>query len=176
VLVLIKGADSALKPLLEKATPQDEWDKTVDLMGEMGADSLRTLMVGYSLKDAAWFEKLKGPYDEALRKQGDAEKGHVEGSCSKSCKICAAETKVEEAAEFKLLGATGQQRQHSNHHRVQTRGIRSCADLLHLIFSSAIEDELAPNVPRALAHLLRAGLKVWVLTGDTGLCSAAFPQ
>jgi hypothetical protein len=40
----------------------------------------------------------------------------------------------------------------------------------NLLLFSAIEDELAPNVPRTLAHLLRAGLKVWVLTGDTGSC------
>jgi len=137
VIVFIKGADSALKPYLEKSTPKEEWERTMELMGEFGADSLRTLMLGYAVKDAKWWEDIKGPYEDAQRKQGESEKGHVEGSCSSSCKLCAAENKVEEAAGFKLLGAT------------------------------AIEDELAPNVPRALAHLLRAGLNVWVLTGDT---------
>lgn len=46
---------------------------------------------------------------------------------------------------------------------------------LRLLGASAIEDRLQDGVPEAIAHLKRAGIKVWVATGDKletaiGLC------
>lgn len=37
---------------------------------------------------------------------------------------------------------------------------------LMLIGSTAIEDKLQDGVPEAIANLARAGIKIWVLTGD----------
>ncbi|RLN90603.1 hypothetical protein BBJ28_00022403 [Nothophytophthora sp. Chile5] len=37
---------------------------------------------------------------------------------------------------------------------------------LELLGATAIEDKLQNNVPRAIANLMRAGMKVWMLTGD----------
>ena len=35
-----------------------------------------------------------------------------------------------------------------------------------LIGSSAIEDRLQQGVPEAISHIRKAGIKIWVLTGD----------
>jgi P-type E1-E2 ATPase len=35
-----------------------------------------------------------------------------------------------------------------------------------LIGATAIEDKLQDGVPEAIANLARAGIKIWVLTGD----------
>lgn len=35
-----------------------------------------------------------------------------------------------------------------------------------MIGATAIEDKLQDGVPDTIAHLLQAGVKVWVLTGD----------
>ena len=35
-----------------------------------------------------------------------------------------------------------------------------------LLGATAIEDKLQDGVPDAIANLIRAGIKVWVLTGD----------
>lgn len=37
---------------------------------------------------------------------------------------------------------------------------------LHLLGATAIEDKLQEGVPAAIADLKRAGIKIWVLTGD----------
>lgn len=37
---------------------------------------------------------------------------------------------------------------------------------LHLLGATAIEDKLQDGVPEAIADLKRAGIKVWVATGD----------
>jgi phospholipid-translocating ATPase len=46
---------------------------------------------------------------------------------------------------------------------------RVCAELehdLHLLGATAIEDKLQDGVPETIADLKRAGIKIWVLTGD----------
>ena len=73
----------------------------------------------------------------ALKSQGASEKGHQDGECSSECKLCAVENEIEDAADLKSLGCTG------------------------------IEDKLQDGVPAALQQLLDAGMKVWMLTGDT---------
>ena len=73
----------------------------------------------------------------ALKQQGASEKGHQDGECSGECKLCAVENEIEDAADLKSLGCTG------------------------------IEDKLQEGVPNALQQLLDAGMKVWMLTGDT---------
>lgn len=37
---------------------------------------------------------------------------------------------------------------------------------LHLLGATAIEDKLQDGVPDTIADLKRAGIKIWVLTGD----------
>lgn len=135
VLIFIKGADSALKPLLEKKTPQEKWDTTFDKLAEFGSESLRTLLLGYSIQPASWWEECRSSFEESQRAIGESEKGHVEGACSDECNICAVETKIEHEADFQLLGAT------------------------------AIEDKLADEVPHTLAALRKAGIHTWMLTG-----------
>ncbi len=37
---------------------------------------------------------------------------------------------------------------------------------LEIVGSSAIEDRLQEGVPEAINHIRKAGIKLWVLTGD----------
>ncbi len=37
---------------------------------------------------------------------------------------------------------------------------------LEIVGSSAIEDRLQEGVPEAIVHIRKAGIKLWVLTGD----------
>lgn len=37
---------------------------------------------------------------------------------------------------------------------------------LKLLGATAIEDKLQDGVPQCIEHLARAGIKIWVLTGD----------
>jgi phospholipid-translocating ATPase len=37
---------------------------------------------------------------------------------------------------------------------------------LKLLGATAIEDKLQEGVPQCIEHLARAGIKIWVLTGD----------
>lgn len=37
---------------------------------------------------------------------------------------------------------------------------------LKLLGTTAIEDKLQDGVPQCIEHLARAGIKIWVLTGD----------
>lgn len=37
---------------------------------------------------------------------------------------------------------------------------------LYLLGATAVEDKLQPEVPETIADLLKAGIKVWMLTGD----------
>jgi phospholipid-transporting ATPase len=37
---------------------------------------------------------------------------------------------------------------------------------LYLLGATAVEDKLQPDVPETIADLLKANIKVWMLTGD----------
>ena len=52
---------------------------------------------------------------------------------------------------------------------------------LRLLGATAIEDRLQDGVPEAIADLKRAGIKIWVATGDRletaiGMYDLSFPQ
>jgi len=50
---------------------------------------------------------------------------------------------------------------------------------LRLLGATAIEDKLQDGVPEAIADLKRAGIKVWVATGDkleTAICESPRPK
>jgi len=50
---------------------------------------------------------------------------------------------------------------------------------LRLLGATAIEDKLQDGVPEAIADLKRAGIKVWVATGDkleTAICECSRPE
>jgi phospholipid-translocating ATPase len=50
---------------------------------------------------------------------------------------------------------------------------------LRLLGATAIEDKLQDGVPEAIADLKRAGIKVWVATGDkleTAICESSRPE
>lgn len=65
------------------------------------------------------------------------ERGHTKGECADTCAVCAGLNKIEMAAQMYLLGAT------------------------------ALEDKLQDLVPECIDDFLKAGVKVWMLTGIT---------
>ena len=135
VLIFMKGADSALKPFLTRTSPE-QFNAAFQTLGEFGSESLRTLVLGWSIQTFDWWTQFKVEYDQTHRHLGETSAGHVDGNCSSACAICTIENKIEKAAEFQLLGAT------------------------------AIEDKLQDGVPHALLSLSQAGIKIWMLTGD----------
>jgi hypothetical protein len=80
---------------------------------------------------------LKAEHERTQRSQGDGEKGHVAGSCSSACALCAVETRIEREAGLRMSGVT------------------------------AIEDLLQEGVGAALRRLLAARIGVWMLVGTT---------
>ena len=114
------------------------WDDSIQpALADYGGESLRTLVCAYSEKEATFYDAFRDKMNDALKSQGKDEKGHVDGACSERCRVCAVENEIEDAADLVSLGCTG------------------------------IEDKLQEGVPAALQQLLDAGMKVWMLTGDT---------
>ena len=52
------------------------------------------------------------------------------------------------------------------HHNTTAYDLNDLCQDLHLIGASAIEDKLQDGVPEAISTLLKADIKMWVLTGD----------
>lgn len=106
-------------------------------LDEFGGESLRTLVLAHTTKPASWwFDGWRSAHEAALRNSGAQEEGHLSGTCSKKCNICEVEGKIEESAGLRYLGVTG------------------------------VEDKLQQDIPIAIDQLIRAGMKVWMLTGD----------
>jgi magnesium-transporting ATPase (P-type) len=103
--IYCKGADSAVKELLEEADSNVE--AVYKQLEEYGGESLRTLVIAGAEQPLSWFDQFKDKYESAQRDQGSTEKGHNDGSCSENCKLCTIEEEIENAAKFSLLGATG---------------------------------------------------------------------
>lgn len=143
--IFTKGADSVVMSLMRAANAGglegEEWAFAGKCLSDFGSESLRCLVVAYSEQDPDWWYNptggWKNRYEAEQREFSDNEKGHVDGSCSTECRMCAVEREIEISANLHLLGLT------------------------------AIEDKLQDGVPECLKLLLEAGIKVWVLTGDT---------
>ena len=154
VHVMCKGADANVLPLIHSTSPaalqlRDSLDAQLN---DMATKGLRTLVVaGATMPSKWWFGDSDGTgtgagtgehggmsaiYKATNLPDRGAEKGHHRGECRADCRICAGLLHIERAAELALLGAT------------------------------AIEDRLADLVPECIDDFLKAGIKVWMLTGD----------
>lgn len=136
------AASAPAEPAAAAGVPAD-WDATYEHLVEFGGESLRTLVIAGGEREHSWWfgpdggdGGLKAEYERTQRSQGESEKGHVAGSCSSACAMCAIETRIEREAGMRLCGVT------------------------------AIEDLLQEGVGVALRRLLDARIRIWVLTGD----------
>jgi magnesium-transporting ATPase (P-type) len=127
LLVMSKGADSAMLPLLFEsasatsspgiASPSRQsslvhpWTglpHLAPLLDRMADAGLRTLVLGEAVRPLTWWsDHLASEYKEvtSLSEEGD-EDGHSQGSCAKTCRICSFFQEAEASAKLALLGAT----------------------------------------------------------------------
>lgn len=150
VYVMCKGADANVFPLIDYASHPDQRQLRDTLereLNDMGSKGLRTLLVaGATLPTSWWFgdgtdgETNTGMahiYKQINLPDRGAEKGHHRGECLSECRICKGLLEIELHAHMTLIGAT------------------------------AIEDQLQPLVPECIEDFIKAGIKTWMLTGQT---------
>ncbi|CAL8085666.1 unnamed protein product [Orchesella dallaii] len=114
--------------------------------------------------DTMIFERLKKG-QEKIKKKTDK---HLEEFSTQGLRtLCCAMREIPESdyKEWQLI----YQKASTELHERETR-VEEAAELiemdLHLLGATAIEDKLQEKVPETIAALLKAGISVWVLTGD----------
>ncbi|KAH9137061.1 hypothetical protein AeRB84_018017 [Aphanomyces euteiches] len=125
-----------------------------------GADNVITPLLSNSLNDpsivSTTFEQLQSFADDGLRTLTIAKK------------TIPTQYYLEWSKRYKVACASLEQIDKRKHG--QTNDIDACMveleqDLV-LLGATAIEDKLQNHVPRAIHRMMKAGMKVWVLTGD----------
>ncbi len=138
--VMIKGQDTMTMPLLKKGLPDE-----IRLLAEldnMSTNGLRSLICGFSDLPASWWRQFSEEYQEVIQLEPSKHsEGHSALKCSRApqCEKCRQHeffNKVEESAELCYMGCIG------------------------------LEDQLQLLVPETIADCMKAGIKVWMITGD----------
>jgi magnesium-transporting ATPase (P-type) len=146
IVVMTKGQDTVVLPLLHECPGREAL--LIDL-NTLCTNGLRTLVNGHSELPAAWWNgkrdgKSNTRQEEFARIKDLAETpfsaGHTDGKCNKEkCEKCATHNffnELETDAKLEYLGCMG------------------------------LEDQLQLLVPETIRDFLRAGVKVWMITGD----------
>lgn len=156
VYIMSKGADSTMLPLihwpgLSGPRANAASDALRSKLSDLANNGLRTLVVASGKQSSDWWLKpTKGRAlsfaDEFLKiakaDTTEASTGHSDGRCKRAeggCELCAQERfydALEAAAQLEYIGCVG------------------------------LEDQLQLLVPETIQDLLRAGIKVWMITGD----------
>ena len=123
IIVMCKGADSIILPLLNEDQGKDLIDSTCQFMDDCAKEGLRTLLFAEKIMTEREYEKWLAEYNEAANSMVDRDD-----------RIADAAAKLE--FDFNLVGST------------------------------ALEDRLQDEVPETIEHIRKAGIKLWVLTGD----------
>ena len=136
--IMTKGQDTVILPLIKEIENNDEL--TMQL-SSLAANGLRTLVAAYNIVNPSWWEQYSEKYMQVIQmKETDDAIGHKSGKCNSSkCIHCIQYNffkEVEETANLKYLGCVG------------------------------MEDQLQLLVPETIKDCLRAGIKVWMITGD----------
>ena len=123
IIVMCKGADSIILPLLNANQSNELIDCTNKFMDDCAKTGLRTLLFAEKILTEAEYEKWLVEYQNAANSMVERDD-----------RIAEAAAKLE--FDFNLVGST------------------------------ALEDRLQDEVPETIEHIRRAGIKLWVLTGD----------
>ena len=123
IIVMCKGADSIILPLLNEDQGKDLIDSTCQFMDDCAKEGLRTLLFAEKIMTEREYKKWLAEYNEAANSMVDRDD-----------RIADAAAKLE--FDFNLVGST------------------------------ALEDRLQDEVPETIEHIRKAGIKLWVLTGD----------
>jgi magnesium-transporting ATPase (P-type) len=105
VLILTKGADSVMWPLLYSLTNEElQMGRDLETASKNG---LRTLLLGYAERDLNWWETWSASWNETSRLvEKGAESNHTKGACSHECRLCSIMFSIEQDAKLEFLGAT----------------------------------------------------------------------
>eukprot|EP00808_Paulinella_micropora_P029694 g29305.t1 len=139
LLVMSKGQDTVMMPLLRSLSQQQHESLQMRLQ-DLSAKGLRTLMMAHAELPGEWWSTYSQAYQKTVTQDdNEASQGHPSKCKSAECSKCSQHKLYEDielAAELKYVGCMG------------------------------MEDQLQPLVPETIRDCLRAGIKVWMITGD----------
>ena len=130
ILIMIKGQDGMVLPLLHLPQEAKFEEKLLAELKNLSNNGLRTLIAGHSTRPASWWAETWGPKYRACKdlvEADDEARRKVEHELFEQ---------IEKDCTFEYLGCLG------------------------------MEDQLQPLVPDCIQSCLRAGVKVWMITGD----------
>jgi phospholipid-transporting ATPase len=138
-MVLHKGQDTVVLPLTTNDDGNDDL-LTIEL-SSLSTNGLRTLVCGHADHPTGWWDQYSKQYHRAVKMEvTPASEGHSDNKCTPvECVHCVQHDlfqKIEQEADLKFLGVVG------------------------------MEDQLQLLVPEAIKDFLRAGIRVWMITGD----------
>lgn len=109
-----------------------------------------------------------GNLNVAGESQIDSTLAYYEGFAKSGLRTLLVARRVLEATEFKIIQKEMNEARQSIQHRdyLMNKVYRRAETNLKLVGGTAVEDTLQSGVPETIAYLRKAGIKVWLLTGD----------
>ena len=135
--IMCKGQDTVIIPLLDTTTFNE--DELAIHVKNLSTNGLRTLVCCYSKRDITWWNQWKDQYNAITTGMNIEEEKNDKITNNLQLKKAKKEElflKIEQSCNLKYLACIG------------------------------LEDQLQPLVPEAIQDFLRAGIKVWMITGD----------
>lgn len=138
IIVMTKGQDTVILPLVEHCPDKLQLEAELN---DLCTNGLRTLVCTENHLPKSWWLEWGPKYEQAINAEHNpATEGHSEGQCQpEGCVKCAQSVmfqNIEKDAKLELLGFMG------------------------------LEDQLQTLVPETIKECLRAGVRVWMITGD----------
>ncbi len=138
IFVMMKGQDTVVEPFL--VNPARDWTQLQTSMQRMARAGLRSMLLAEARRPRSWWAPHEAKYtalEASARRSGASDSPEsIAAEMQLQAELDSLKTEIEHDAGLCLLGATG------------------------------LEDELQDLVPEAISDFLRAGIKVWMITGD----------
>ncbi|KAF9301111.1 hypothetical protein BGZ74_007092, partial [Mortierella antarctica] len=173
ILLLTKGADNIIFERLAAGQEQLVEDTTAHLQ-DFARDGLRTLCLAYRSLDADQYNKWSARYHYAATYVEGVEHDRINEEVSEGSQPHASTSEIQPIddsdAPRNIHTSTRPTIKHSFATNTRQEMLEELAeemerDLL-LLGATGIEDRLQDGVPETIQLLKRAGIKIWVLTGD----------
>ncbi|KAG0032112.1 hypothetical protein BGZ82_006683 [Podila clonocystis] len=172
ILLLTKGADNIIFERLAAGQDQLVEDTTAHLQ-DFARDGLRTLCLAYRSLDVELYKIWSARYQYAATYVEGAEQDHSseEGSPGNQPHASTSEIQPDDSDPPRnILRSTRPTIKDSFTTKTRQEMLEELAEEmerdLHLLGATGIEDRLQDGVPETIQLLKRAGIKIWVLTGD----------
>ncbi|KAF9335673.1 hypothetical protein BG006_010927 [Podila minutissima] len=173
ILLLTKGADNIIFERLAAGQEQLVEDTTAHLQ-DFARDGLRTLCLAYRSLDADQYNKWSARFHYAATYVDGVEHDRISEEVSERIQPHASTSEIQPIddsdAPRNIHTSTRPTIKHSFATNTRQEMLEELAeemerDLL-LLGATGIEDRLQDGVPETIQLLKRAGIKIWVLTGD----------